>query len=252
MYVGTQFNTIHALKINKNLAVIKLCSKNVKGPYPRRWVLGIAFNPADKALKMFYATYTMKWNGAKNKIVPYSNGWTNGKVEVVSINGPNGCFGASRDVVTGLPVGNSDHGINFLQFLPSGRVLISVAGSSKGGISVPGAGLGGTPERPLSGAIISCRACTETSIIFTQPSNPASARVNSGRILYASGLRNSFGAEYHSSEILFAMDNGPNPNTGAFSTNCDGGQITETKTDARLMKIEGTASLFHIKYKWCT
>lgn len=239
LYAGTQFNMIHALTINKNLAVTKLCSKNVKGSYPRRWVLGIAFNPADKALKMWYSTSTMFWNNAQYEIKPYSNGWTNGKVEVVTINGPNGCFGASSDVVTGLPVSNHDHGINFLQFLPSGQLLISVAGTANGGISVPDDNLGGIPESPLSGAIVSCPAYTETSITYTEPFNPAGTGVNSGGCkIYASGLRNSFGAYYHSNKNLYAMDNGPNQGFGSFSTNCNGGQVPAYNTPDRLMKIQ--------------
>jgi len=126
LYLGSQRDLIHVLTINKNLQVIKDCSKNVRRGGPRRWILGIAFKPKSTALKMYFTTNTFNWRKF-NLIQDFGEGWTNGKIESVTLNDATSCFNDDvQDVVTGLPVTNHDHGVSshekwpkaiYLQFL---------------------------------------------------------------------------------------------------------------------------------------
>ena len=239
LYLGTSFNLIHALTINKALKVSKTCTKNVQGGFKRRWILGIAFSPKTTALKMFFTSSTMFH--LKTFKLPFSTGWQNGKVQSVKLAGPTSCFGtAITDEVTGLPVSNHDRGINFLEFLPNGQLLIGVAGTTNGGISVKNDLLGGIPATPYSGAIIKCWMSGKSAIKYTNPNNPAATKVlNGGKCsLYAPGFRNTFGARYHTNGWLYAMDNGPNKNFGKFSSNCFGGSFPDKNTPDRLFKVQ--------------
>lgn len=130
-----------------------------------------------------------------------------------------------------------------IEFLPNGKMLISVGGFSNGGISVPGNtkidGIGGFPENPLSGAIIECPSTGVTNIKYST-ALPGPAKITSGGAckVYAPGVRNSFGMHYHTNGKLYATDNGPNDGFGPFATDCNGGQKDDFDVKDRLFLVE--------------
>lgn len=58
-------------------------------------------------------------------------------------------------MISGLPVSNQDHGVNGLNFLDDGTLLIAVGGMTNQGY--PGLKMGGLPESPLGGAILQAK-----------------------------------------------------------------------------------------------
>ena len=94
------------------------------------------------------------------------------KVQTVTLARLTLCFGAVSDVVTGLPLSNNDHGINILEFLPNGQLLVGVAGTTNGGISVKNDLLGGIQATPYSGTIIKCCVSGKSAIKYTTRTNP--------------------------------------------------------------------------------
>lgn len=110
LYCGATNSNVYALSLNKNLQVTKQCKKSVFDKYERA-VLGLGFNPKSNALKLYFTASTI-FHTAKKVIPNAFAGWTNGKVQSVTLNGPTGCFNNDvADVVTGLPVSNHDHGM---------------------------------------------------------------------------------------------------------------------------------------------
>ncbi len=140
--------------------------------------------------------------------------------------GPDECFNNDvADVVTGLPVSNHDHAVQAIQFLPGGRMIISIGGFTNGGISLPNDLLGGFGSNPLAGALIECPT-SGTNIEYT-PENPDPTGVqiknpNSTCTIYAPGFRNSYGMDLHTNRKLYATDNGANKGYGEYTTDCDG------------------------------
>lgn len=226
LYGGTQRSNVIALAIDRNLVMYKACWKKVQN-WPRRWVLGVAFNPKSNKLKMYFSTSTFYWK--KYRLLPDPEGWRNGKIQSVTLSGPTACFNDDvTDVVTGLPVTNHDHGVNFVTFTPDGKMLIGVGGFTNGGISVPNDNIGGAQSNPLSGAIVQCPP-TGTHMRYSGDVNLANVSIVSGECTtYATGLRNSFGGSCHTNGNLYVTDNGPNAGFGDFSTDCEGGR-TESK-----------------------
>lgn len=238
LYCGSQKSEVLALSIDVDLKVSKTCTKNIAGTGPRRWVLGVAFNPKSIALKLFFTSNTFFW--ANNNLLPFEQGWINGKVQSITLSSPTACFNNDlADVVTGLPVSNHDHGNNFLHFLPSGKMVIGVGGFSNGGIVEPTDGLGGIPVNPLSGAIVQCPA-SGTAITYSNLAEPFNTTVSGGCTIYAPGFRNTFGSTFHTNGKLYATDNGPNQGFGKFSTNCAGASAPgQTKPDKLFLVQKG-------------
>lgn len=236
LYCGATNSMIYALSVNRNLQVTKTCEKSVLETWPRA-VLGIAFNPKSNALKMFFTASTL-FHTERNIISNPFTGWTNGKVQSVTMVSATGCFGSAiADVVTGLPVSNHDHGLNALEFLPNGKMLIGVGGFTNGGVSVPTDSLGGFPSNALSGAIVECPV-SGTAMTYSNPS-PFLANVTGGACkTYATGFRNTFAMTLHTNGNLYATDNGPNAGFGDFSTNCEGGSVPAMSSGDKLHKVQ--------------
>lgn len=236
LYLGSQKSEILVLALDKDLQVTQTCTKNIANGGPRRWVLGIAFNPKTTNLKMYFTSNTFNWQ--KFGLIPdFVTGWTNGKVQSVTLSSPTSCFNNDvTDVVTGLPVSNHDHGNNFIQFLPTGQMVIGVGGFTNGGISIPSDALGGIPPNPYSGAIVECPE-TGANIVYSNPLQPDQSTATGGCSVYAPGLRNTFASELHTNGFLYATDNGPNQGFGAFSTDCNGGQVAAKNIPDKLFKV---------------
>ncbi|PXF47087.1 Malectin-A [Gracilariopsis chorda] len=237
LYMGSSKGNLYALAVDKNFQVTKKCIRSA-GP-SHRAVLGVAFSPFSNQLKMYFTTSSMYWKN--ENIFPFEEGWTNGKIQSIDFSPTmlsdepgKPCAGSPQDVVTGLPVSNHDHGINKLQFLPTGELIVGIGGFTNGGVSIPGKKpvpgdapddlLGGVASNPLSAALVSCPYDKVTNIKYDQYVDPEKSKIISGQCkVYASGLRNTFGMTVHTNGKLYATDNGPNKNFGDFSTNCFGG-----------------------------
>ncbi len=238
LYLGSQKNMIYAIRVNQDLVVVgDICSKDISGGGPRRWVLGIAFNPKSSALRMYFSSSTAFWK--KNGLIKdFTKGWNNGKVQSVTLNGPMACFNERiTDVVTGLPVSNHDHAVNALNFLPDGRLIIHVGGATNGGISVPTDNLGGIPPSYFAGALVTC-PLSGARITYRNLSDPTSAATGDGCEIYASGFRNSLSGTVHTNGEYYLTSNGPNQGFGEFSTNCRGGQAPAKNLPDRLYKVD--------------
>lgn len=236
LYLGSTFSEIFALELNKNLEVQQKCSKNIAGDGPRRWVLGIAFDHRATDVKMFFTTSTLFWM-RDNFIMDFGEGWTNGKVQTVTVSA-SGCFNTDvTDVITGLPVSNGDHSTNWIQFLPNGNLLIGVGGFTNGGITDSDDLLGGIPPTALSGSILQCPS-SGTNIMYSNLLEPSLAIPSSECSVYAPGFRNSFNAVLHTNGQLYATDNGPNASFGDFSTDCDGGRASGETFPDKLHRVQ--------------
>jgi glucose/arabinose dehydrogenase len=127
----------------------------------------------------------------------------NGKVSAVS--GPDMVFW--KDVVTGLPVSDHDHGINGIEFDNDGNLLIQVGGNTNAG--VPGAlsSSGLQQEDALSAATLIARNVKSPNFDGivkydgTQTRNQVSGF---GVEVFCSGLRNPFDLVLHSNGKLYS------------------------------------------------
>jgi len=128
--------------------------------------------------------------------------------------------------------------INFLQFIPDGRLLISVGGFTNFGISDPNDALGGIPPNPYSAAIISC-PISGAKITYSDINNPLNTTVTGGSCeMYAAGLRNAYAAEYHTNNQLYASDNSGNRGFGDVSRDCFGRRSPSENVPDMLIKVE--------------
>lgn len=218
---------VHVLEIDASLTVVQHCKSPQMGQ--NRAALGIAFNPRDTEMppKIYVSTSSLFW---KNKNT--ANSWDNGKIEVWQKGG--GCMEYKYDAVSGLPVSNHDHGVNAIQFLNNGDMLVAIGGSTNAGIHTNDDGIGGIPESPLSAAIIRFPLSKgdkfNGKIEYDQTDNPLTANIVSGDVdVYASGIRNAFGFIPHSSGAFYAMTNGANADFGLASKDCQtlGGSVSE-------------------------
>lgn len=236
LYLGSFDGHVHALTLTKDFRIKKQCTASIVDTIPRV-VVGLAFNPFSSALKLHLSTSTLFWN---QSISDFGAGWTNGKVETITVKGRNGCFNDDRK-----PVSNSQSTLTSLEFLPTGELLVTTGGFTNAGISALGDARGGVPSNPLSGAIVTCPA-TGTAMKYSNMNNPVKAKIIGGACrTYATGLRSSVGMKYHTNGNLYATDNGAGKGymedngvgKGMSSTDCVGGmQPLENRPD-KLHKI---------------
>lgn len=249
LYLGSTASRVFALGVDKDYKVTSKCEQLIGN---KRSVLGVTFSPFSNALKMYFTTNSLYWKD--KSLLGFEEGWPNGNVETIEFSKTilegKGCAFNQQKFITGLPVSNHDHGVNKLQFLPNGELLISIGGFTNGGISIPGKKpvsgdapddkLGGVASNPLSAAIISCPGNTKTFVKYNNYANPEIAKIVSGGAckVYASGMRNSFGMTLHTNGEVYATDNGPNAGFGDFSTDCSGGKKSAKNIPDKLFKIE--------------
>lgn len=225
-YMGSLDGFVYRLEVNKDMMVLSSCRSITVGK--QRSILGLAFHPGEwNNPNLYISTSTLYWKGK-----PGGYGWNNGKVELWR-SGAGGakCMGHVKDVVTGLPVSAHDHGVNALEFLNNGDLLITVGSSTNAGVNSPKDKLGGISESPLSAAILLAKlsrgAKFNGHVTYDQVRDPGTAKVTSGDsvVVYSSGIRNSFGLLRHTNGKIYATTNGPNPGFGTKSVGCnkDGG-----------------------------
>lgn len=217
-YMSSRTGYVYVAKVSRNLRVLSSCRGAFMGR--GRAVAGIGYNPFDLKKRFLVTTNTFYFKNVKHRKIR----WDNGKVEAVYLD-KKGCPVRGETIISGLPVSNHDHGANHFVFDNKGRILISVGSSTNAGHSAPGDGAGGVPESPLSAAVLEAdylKPNFKGEILYDKYDNPETANVISGDVVvFASGVRNSFGMVIHSNGQLYATDNGPNVGFGKTSVTCD-------------------------------
>lgn len=237
LYLGSTQSEVFTLAISESLHVTQSFSKKIAFEGPRRWVLGIAFDPRTTNLKMFFTTSTLFWR-RDNLIPDFGAGWTNGKVQSVTLDSPTLGFNDDvTDVITGLPVSNGDHSTNWIQFLPDGQLLVGVGGFTNAGVTNPSDPLGGIPPAVFTGSILTCPS-SGTNIKYSNLLEPSNSTASGGCSIYAAGFRNTFGSQLHTNGNLYATDNGPNAGFGDMSTDCDGGSVQSRNFPDKLHRVQ--------------
>ncbi|MGJ5628279.1 malectin domain-containing carbohydrate-binding protein [Nostoc sp. CALU 1950] len=239
-YVGTYSGEIKAYTFDQNYNITATQTITTIKNLDNKQILGIAFNPYDTSgAPSIYVAHSKLYanNGGKGfpktELSPYSG-------EISILEGAN--FSQRKSLVSGLPVSNHDHGINALTFDNKGDLYINVGGNTNAGITNDN--IGGVPESPFSAAILKAEISKSSfngQIKYELPNplpagyeipsgltfNPADsqvfgdiAKVKSGVdvSVYASGLRNAFGAAFTTQGLLYATENGYNATFGDIST----------------------------------
>lgn len=263
LYIGSTLARVSALTVNKDFVVTHECSRYItpNGKQGNRAILGMAFSPFSKDLKLYFTSSTIEWM-EESPPLSFEDGWTNGKIHTMTFSKKYRadklptkndflCADKAQDLVTGLPVSGKDHAVNRLQFLPDGRMIVGIGGFTNGGISIPGKkqsatfnglrdNLGGVASNPYSAALVSCPINKRTNIKYNQRTDPENARVvnGTGCELYATGLRNTFGMTLHTNGHLYASDNGPSLGKAPYSTNCNGGTKKQFAMSDKLFRVE--------------
>lgn len=218
-YFGTLSGVVHQIEVDKDLNVISSCQSEAVGS--GRVILGVAFNPTDRELKLYVSTSALYWGFGDN---PMEQSWANGQIETFE---PGcGCLCKKDIVISGLPVSNHDHSVNGLEFTDNGDLFILVGGSTNAGHNTPGNKLGGVDESPLSAACLFAKLSKGDSfdgaVTYDQYNDPGIANQVSGLdvSVYASGLRNPVDLVLTTDGLLFATDNGDNAGFGDKSMSC--------------------------------
>ena len=225
-YFGSLDSHVHVVAIKHASMTVDSVCKSV-GMGMGRTVAGVAFNPADTTLRVYISTNMFYWRNYYS--IPDEQGWHNGKVQTL-IKGSSkdgACLIHEKDLITGLPVSNHDHGVNSLIFDNDGNLYMQIGGSTNAGVSLPDDLVGGVKESELSSATIVAHLREpgfNGTITYDRYDDPELAvPLTPKRFLegFAYGFRNSFGSVYHTSGNIFATDNGPNEGYGASSTSCN-------------------------------
>jgi len=223
-YMGSQDGYLFKFSLDyQTHLVTRICNSTQIGS--GRVVLGINFHPHEwNTPRLYVSSNLLKWKR-------YGSGdWKNGRVEVWDSVPTEQCMSFSHTAVSGLPVSNQLHGVEAIEFMNNGDMLISVAGTTNAGVNRPGDELGNIPESPLSGAIIRAKLSFgqnfDGRVEYNETVDLNSTSVligNDGREnvqVYASGLRNVFAMVRHSNGKLYGLDNGPNIQSGWIATGC--------------------------------
>ncbi|MBD2210372.1 PQQ-dependent sugar dehydrogenase [Nostoc linckia FACHB-104] len=241
LYVGTYSGEIRAYTFDENYNVtntqIITTIQDKAGNKPN--ILGIAFNPYDQSgSPSIYVAHTRLYGNGGSAFPKTEQSFYSGQVSI--LDGAN--FSNLTALVTGLPTSNQDHGINALTFDQKGDLYINVGSNTNAGVINDN--IGGLPESPLSAAILKAEISKpgfkgNIKYVLQNPLPPgyeipagltfdpadsqafgdvANVVPGTNVSVYASGLRNPFGAVFTTKGLLYATDNGHNPDFGELST----------------------------------
>lgn len=240
LYVGTRSGRVRAIEYDhRSLVVTKQCFSDVlsdpryrlkNGDLSPRTILGITFDPADRKGRPYVTTSTLFWS-KQNKIDPGDPlGWQNGNIErlkpIKAANGEGKCLERSAIVVSGLPIGSTDHSINEIVFDQNGDLLISVAGLTNGGL--PGMNWGGNWESFYSSSILKAKLSRGKNfngqIQYTNPTDPTiaqpTATTQQNFEIFATGFRNLFSLTMARNGEFFGIDMGIDCKFGHVASQC--------------------------------
>lgn len=227
-YFGSLDTHVHVLAVSHTeLIVQKSCKSKSVGH--SRSITAVSFNPGDRTVRAYISTNTFYWRNWN--IMSDEEGWHNGKIETLipgeDPTDENVCLVHEKDVVTGLPVSNHDHGVNSLVWDNDGNLYAQVGGTTNAGYSQPDDLVGGVPESVLSAAtiVVHLRAPGfNGDVQYDQYEDPGTAKkITSDDFVrgFGYGFRNSYGSVFHSNGNIYATDNGPNEGYGPRSVTCN-------------------------------
>lgn len=237
LYVGTQTGSIIKLVLNEKYEVVSDFTSYAVAASDSafRSILGITFDPMDTSPNpAVYVSHSTLFHG---KLESY-----NGKVSEVS--GPK--LETYRDIVTGLPVSDLDHGVNGLEFGDKGELYIQVGANTNAGIPGNLSSSGLQEDGVFSGATLVAHL-NRTGYDGNVTYNENGDQVTGFDVeLFASGERNPFDVRMkykltysrdttrgfslcclfqqitlHSNGNLYGTDNGPNTGFGRASVDCE-------------------------------
>jgi len=245
-YMGTMDGHVHALTVSPDLVVTNEC----KSPNLGRWrsVMGLAFDPTERpgGLPRLYASTAILFHQRHADALGVER-WANGRVERLAVGGAGdaACLRVEQEgFVSGLPVSAHDHSPSGLTFNDNGDLLLLVGSSTNAGVSVPGDGIGGIPDTPLTSAALiahTSRSGFNGTIRYSNYAEPAKAVItaNAEHVqVYAAGIRNALNLLLHSTGSMWAADNSANTGFGVTSLSCGkaGGEPGNEKD--RLLRVE--------------
>lgn len=227
-YFGSLDTYVHVLTIShKKLIVQKSCKSISVGE--ARSITAVSFNPAHRNVRTYISTNTFYWKTWG--LLSDEEGWHNGKIETLvpgsSEEDENVCLVHEKDLVTGLPVSNHDHGVNSLAWDNNGNLYAQIGGFTNAGYSTANDLTGGLPESVLSAATVVIHLHApdfDGKIVYDQYQDPGTAKkISSDDYVegFSFGFRNSYGSVFHSNGELYATDNGPNEGYGKRSITCN-------------------------------
>ncbi len=222
LYVADTNGRIQALTLNPTTKAVTAVQQITTATQLQE-VYGITFDPVDGSM---WVTNTVSGFGDAG-IAPGSGlaGSYPGKVTRICC-APT--FATRTDVITGLPVSNSGHQANALEFgpAPDYKLYIAQGSTTNAGVQAdPGAGLFQRDEVPTSGALLEADVHDpgfDGNIVYSPPFDYSnSVQQTSGDVSpYAVGLRNPYDIVFHSNGRLYNTDNGPNGGYGQGSATC--------------------------------
>lgn len=229
LYIGTMEGFVVRLEFDVfTLKVENKCQSSAPGS--DRTVLGLTFSPFDTNLadpKLYISTSTLFWKQRGEEMM--HGGWANGKIQMMRRNVGGFCLGVTKDVITGLPVSNYDHGVNSMTWDSQGNMYIAIGSATNAGVAEPDNAFGNVADSPLSAAIVIAymsKPSFNGSVKYDQYRDPGTAKQISGDVeVFASGVRNTYDLVVHSNGELYATSNSANEGFGKVSTSCD----TETE-----------------------
>lgn len=227
-YFGSLNTHVHVFTVSHSTMIVqKSCKSESAGS--GRSITAVSFNPGDRSIRAYISTNTFYWRNWK--LMSDEDGWHNGKIETLipgsNADDPNVCLKHEKDVVTGLPVSNHDHGVNSLVWDNDGNLYAQIGGTTNAGFSTPDDLVGGVPESVLSAAtiVVHIRAPGfDGKVTYDQYTDPGTAKQTSPTKFvegFGFGFRNSYGSVFHSNGHIYATDNGPNEGYGKKSLTCN-------------------------------
>ncbi|KAI0563127.1 hypothetical protein FGB62_45g137 [Gracilaria domingensis] len=157
-YVGAK-GAVSALTVDDEYRVSDVCTSKSIGE--ERTVLGLTFDPRyfrEDDIFFYIATSQLNWAGGRHgDPALFPGGWKNGMVQIMRSDQGGHCLAVTKNLVTGLSVSNHDHGVNGMVVDLDGTLKVLNGGMTNAGFSEKGDGDGGSPETPLSGALLTVR-----------------------------------------------------------------------------------------------
>jgi IPT/TIG domain/Glucose / Sorbosone dehydrogenase len=143
------------------------------------------------------------------------------------------------DIITGLPVSGTDHGLNAIEFLDNGALLFTCGSLTNGGLPGKLSNSGKLKENFLSASVgIAYLSHPDFNGEIKWSAPDDGNMISTGIDLYGMGMRNPFGLVLHSNGKVYGTDNGPNFEYGRMLTGCNGDSIDDSKRDDELFLLE--------------
>lgn len=249
LYVGTLQGSLAKLTLDDSYTQVVNSVVSVVTQY--RAILGITFDPLETSGNPgVYITSSYFFHGGTNSS---SGQGINGKISRVS--GANLDF--RDDIITGLPVSDSDHGtygsfvksayfvlsmsscslvfltrpsltgLDGLEFGDNGEIYIQVGSNTNGGVPGQLTGKQVQKDNYYSASTVVAHLADPlfNGAITYDAADDGTPNGGYGIEVFAAGLRNPFGVTLHSNGNLYCTDNGPNLGFGSMMTGCGAGQF---------------------------